>query len=418
MIIDWVWPRDESLVGGIMKAFWVLSLGLVLAACEPLFGACVPLNSTILLFDEYDASTCAAQVEEAAKLGNRNINILFMGHYELNTEKKVVGYCFRTEGVKCTSVTPELLERMHGHWNACLKAVAKHNLGLSAYLQIDEGTTYNTWRNNLDFDPLKKYGDYSYDDLLTRPLAEMIAESTSKDTQVEFSLQGEMGATIAFHPKQYMELIKLTKQRLAGFKKLSIGVNVNYAASLGFGTTKEKLDLADVQRLLNAVDFVGVSTYHEVMIPTDPDDFRLSYDSVKTELRNLGLRIPTGKKTRISEIGMGGGNFTDDGASPAPTIEILAAALWSGIRGTYNPKIDPFKDPKMGQFRRDYYAAMLKYLAAPPPELNLRTAYLWNSDSWDIQGLYPSTRGWQDDIVMDMIKKHNESCGAPRGMQD
>ena len=45
------------------------------------------------------------------------------------------------------------------------------------------------WRNGLLFDPLKKYGQYSYVDIMVNPLANALVASMSSDNHVYFGMQ-------------------------------------------------------------------------------------------------------------------------------------------------------------------------------------------------------------------------------------
>ena len=162
-------------------------------------GQCTPLNSTIALFDEADAIRCPEQMEAAAALGNQKVNILFTAHFFLKDDK-IDHYCIKGDDHGCRPVNEALLDRMRGHWDKCVKAAVDRDMALSIYIQIDDVSPALLWRNNLKFDPLVKYSGYSYDDVLTRPLAEIVKNRANPATHVEFSLQGEMGATLAYFP--------------------------------------------------------------------------------------------------------------------------------------------------------------------------------------------------------------------------
>jgi len=372
-------------------------------------GQCTPLNSTIALFDDADAIHCPEQMEAAAALGNKKVNILFTAHFLLKDDK-IDYYCIKNDDNICRPVNDELIARMRGHWDKCVQAAVDRKMALSIYIQIDDASPALLWRNNLKFDPLVKYSGYSYDDVLTRPLAEIVRARAIPEKHVEFSLQGEMGATLAYFPEGNLKLLNLTRQRLAGLKDVEIGVNVNYTSVLGWATAIPPAQLPQVQELINATDFLGISAYHEVMIPVEAENFRFPFEMASSELRDLGVKVPPKKRWRISETGLGGGNMSDDGNTPAKTIAELAAALWSGIRGPYNMKLDPFQKAEFKKFRRDFYREMLAFLANPPPDIPLESAFLWNSDSWDVQGLYESTRGWQDEQIINAIRTHNARC--------
>ncbi len=370
---------------------------------------CTPLNSTIALFEETDAIHCPEQMEAAVALGNKKVNILFTANFFLKDDT-IGHYCIKGDDSVCRPVTDELLARQRDRWDKCVKAAVDRNLALSIYIQIDDVSPALLWRNNLKFDPLVKYSGYSYDDVLTRPLAEIVKSRANPEKHVEFSLQGEMGATLAYFPEGNLKLLNLTKQRLAGLKDVEVGVNVNYTSVLGSATSISAALLPQLQALITAADFIGISAYHEVMVPVEAENFRFPFEMVVNELTQLGVRVPATKRWRISETGLGGGNMSDDGNTPAKTIAELAAALWSGIRGPYNVKLDPFQKAEFRSFRRDFYREMLAFLAKPPADIPLESAFLWNSDSWDVQGLYPGTRGWQDEQIIQAIRVHNQRC--------
>ncbi len=379
-------------------------------ATSPLFAQCVPFNSSVLMFDEIDVIGCPAQLEAEKTLGNRRINLLFTARFLIDESQKLTNYCFATEGKACDPLTDELLERMKGHWANCLHAATERNLDISVYVQIDDAGKSNLWRNNLKFDPLEKHNGYSYDDILIKPLAELAAKIVKPTNSIEFSLQGEMGATLAFQPRSYVDLIRLTKERLAPRKNIEVGVNVNFGAVLGFGTKLSEAMIPEVQALLYAIDFLGVSAYHDVMVPVQAVNFRDSFDQAAEELKILGVGLPANKALRISEIGMGGGSLSGDGVKPAKDVIEAAASLWSGVLGPYNKLSDPFQNKAIFAFRRDFYRELLAFLKSPPTDLNMRSAYLWNTDSWDVQGFYPKTTGYRDQVIVDAIRRQNANC--------
>ena len=45
------------------------------------------------------------------------------------------------------------------------------------------------WRNGLLFDPLKKYGNYSYTDVMLYPLATALANVATADTKIYMAMQ-------------------------------------------------------------------------------------------------------------------------------------------------------------------------------------------------------------------------------------
>jgi hypothetical protein len=59
-----------------------------------------------------------------------------------------------------------------------------------------------------------------------------------------------------------------------------------------------------------------------------------------------------------------------------------------------------------------FYQKSLEYLRYDRTyKYRVDAAFLWNLSSWDIQGIYPSSRSqdgsYQDPVVIDMINRHN-----------
>jgi hypothetical protein len=45
------------------------------------------------------------------------------------------------------------------------------------------------WRNGLLFDPLKKYGNFSYTEIMLNPLADAMAAAATSGTNIYFAMQ-------------------------------------------------------------------------------------------------------------------------------------------------------------------------------------------------------------------------------------
>ena len=129
------------------------------------------------------------------------------------------------------------------------------------------------WRNGLLFDPLQKYGNFSYADVMLYPLAAALAAAADADTKIYMAMQvrspseayfvlnglpasprdsaclrgsslssasskasaavqGEMSATVFYFPGSYVKLIPDLKQRLsagqASASNIRIGVSTNF----------------------------------------------------------------------------------------------------------------------------------------------------------------------------------------------
>jgi hypothetical protein len=55
---------------------------------------------------------------------------------------------------------------------------------------LDDGLELGGWRNALVFDPLAKYGGYSYYEIMLKPIASALSAVITAQTQVWFAMQG------------------------------------------------------------------------------------------------------------------------------------------------------------------------------------------------------------------------------------
>jgi len=76
-----------------------------------------------------------------------------------------------------------------------------------------------------------------------------------------------------------------------------------------------------------------------------------------------------------------------------------------GQTGKYDASLDPWKIETNYQYRKNYYKCLLGFLKKTP---TIQAAFLWNSDSWDIQGLYPYSADYRDEMISNWIFEHNE----------
>ena len=100
---------------------------------------------------------------------------------------------------------------------ACFKHAVEKGLSISIAPHLDDGLGLGGWRNGLVFDPLARYGSFSYAEFMLYPLADALNAAIGPNTKVSFALQGEMSATVFYYPKSYLTLIPYIKNRvLAG----------------------------------------------------------------------------------------------------------------------------------------------------------------------------------------------------------
>ena len=209
------------------------------------------------------------------------------------------------------------------------------------------------WRNALVFDPLAKYGDFSYYDIMLKPLASALnavvgpetkvrpslccynsdttIESlstcscsllqlmcTSMALQVWFAMQGEMSATVFFHPRPYTSLVETLKQDITAGrpdadlvrKHIRIGVSTNfnklcacvlmdlidpteYLAKLpaAMKPLMKKFNTSAIQELYQTVDLIGISSYASIAANFKAENLEDAISQFDQEISVFGVNL-------------------------------------------------------------------------------------------------------------------------------
>jgi hypothetical protein len=148
------------------------------------------------------------------------------------------------------------------------------------------------------FDPTAKYGKWSYEEAIIQPLADAAAAAARPGTQVDFTLQGEMGATVYFHPEEWREVLERTRTRVESARRdagtegpvlVGLGANNNKAcgcigvgivdareylrflANGGFDPELYPQGLEAIKNAYLAADYISISAY----VPMPNPDFEL-----------------------------------------------------------------------------------------------------------------------------------------------
>jgi hypothetical protein len=270
---------------------------------------------------------------------------------------------------------------------------------------IDAGGEVHSWRNWVDFNPLDAYGGYTYEQLMIRSITDALAETVDDKTHIELALSGEMGTSLFRYPESYREIVQRLRER-TDLKQLKIGVSLNHSDVAGEGnpTGADDIELTDearqqLQAVINACDFVGMSFYRPVNVMPAPDDFVRGIDYFMSELREHGLSVPITKPLHFSEVGIGGGHNDENATSdPAKAVE----TPWAGSGW---PADNPWRNPAMQTLRRRYHRALLDFLSQQPARWRVSAAFFWSTGSWDPQGLrHPE---FADPEIIREIQAHN-----------
>src|SRR5262249_40892932 len=130
-----------------------------------------------------------------------------------------------------------------------------------------------------------------------------------------------------------------------------------------------------MQELINECDFVGMSFYVPGSARPTPDDFVRGIDHFMGEFKQHGLYVSTDKPMQFSEVGMGGGRLR---RGESPTVSKAVESPWEGTAFPWN---NPWRDESMQKLRRQYYDALLQFLASQPARYRVSAAFGWSMGS-------------------------------------
>lgn len=368
-------------------------------------------------------------------------------------------WCYDRKNGRCREPTLEEIEMYVERLSSCMQHAVKLGFDISVNARIDDGRQLGGWRNTIRFDPLIKYGNYSYLEAILYPLADAMKRAAGPDTRLSFTMQGEMGATISTYPTSWIKVLKLLKQRLKDVPgegqedRITIGLGINSNKLCGciedmeswteedvekklylaFERIKPMLDVPGYRKLLASVDFISISAYIDVWLP-DPFDYDACYlelltDRVNYELGLWGINLTDlardyGTVVYFGEFSLGGG-LSPNANVPAKTAEEAAARPYNGITGPYDCSIDPFDmchpeaPNEVREYRRHYFGSAIDLLDRGGCRQKIQHLALWTLGSWDVLGVAPifaeGNGSFADPVIISMINHHNKKTfGRPR----
>lgn len=353
-----------------------------------------------MLFNEWDFKSCPVQARKAVKLKLKKVNLVPTLHFIAKTSRKMEGYCFQSTSRRCEIANQIVLNKLNQYWQKCLPILMDNNIKIMITPHLDDGEGRGIWRNSLLFDPLQKYSHgLTYYQLMFEPIFKAIKKINKNHLEVEIAMQGEMGATLFYAPTSYLKIIRKIKANLPN-AKVGISVNYNNIAGdfIGFAPS-------DLQDLIDLSDFIGLSAYAPVQLKnnkTTKSHFKNSILSFIAEWKILGINLPKRKPYVFSEVGLGGGNWLNDGKTPGTSIEEVAGAPYAGL---YGHDINPWENQELFSYRRDFYQKLNRFLNNQiwQREYKVIDAYIWNANTWDIMGFYPKTEPYQDKFIYKKI---------------
>eukprot|EP00884_Botryococcus_braunii_P003248 jgi/Botrbrau1/12924/Bobra.92_1s0004.1 len=431
------------------------------------------INSAVILGGPGDyqyfggsyGSRCTQMVDRAAMVRQSRIMFVptlywvdddFVYRKSVNSQGRVTHYCYERGPLTsipttCAPPTQDQYQKFAGSMTECFQRAISYGMDIVLAPHLDDGYGLGGWRNGLIFDPLAKYGDYSYLDFMLNPLADALNAVMTPHTRVWIAMQGEMSATVFYFPNSYRALLSTLRQRILANKPPSwssnvyLGVSTNFDKLCGcvlqdlvdpnhylelfpsaFQAVSNQFDIPSITALYNEVDFIGISNYASLTPNFPLKDLESATYQFAQEVKYFGVDLVDlienkGKKLYWMEYGVGGG-ISQDGNVKARTAAEAAATPFFGIFGPYNPARDPFfgdNNPVRG-YRNYLFGQTMNYLssrgACEGCRYHVDGIFLWNDASWDIQGIYPETTtpagSYRDPFLVDLISRFNSEVLA------
>ena len=390
-------------MGELKLLRWGLLFASLISLSIPV-GASTPLNSSIILFSQEDSKQCLQKVDQALQYTNKNL-LFLVTLYFVPARDEVSSYCSMVQG-KCVKLNSSIVSDYENSWKACFKHALESHVGVTIVPHLDDGGTKTMWRNRVKFDPEKNYDEFSYADIMIRPLARALAEALgSQKVPINFYLEGEMGASLFAYPESYLNLFREVKSL---YPDWNVGLSLNFNNVDGnVGNQK----VGPIRDLLDITDFIGISAYRSLSNPILSQQFENNVTGVQGELSRLNIHLAPNKIFQFTEVGLGGGFKNSIGELPATSPEDAASAPWSGITHPYSVLHDPWQNPELKELRQQFHRALLDFLDLPQSQTGINGAYLWNSNSWDPQGLREAP--YRDSTIVKMIETHNSQLALP-----
>ncbi|MEQ8209305.1 MAG: hypothetical protein RH917_05685 [Lacipirellulaceae bacterium] len=379
----------------------ILRISLLLIAVCPAtcHGQSVPLCPSVLLINKPHHRSGIEQLRKVAKLGFQEVNLVVSLRCEIDSEGRVLSYGFVRKG-RYRSLSDDILNSFRAELLAICREAKRLGLRLSLLPHLDSAGENYDWRNHYDFDPLRFYKGFSYDQAIIESLLLALSRSGYDEEEVHFALSGEMGRSLFLYPDSYLAILKQMRQEQR-LKNVRIGVSLNFSEVDG---KAEPSHSAQVQAFIQQCDFLGFSHYRPFEPPARATHFAASKANFLRELKEKRVQVPKSMPLHLSEVALGGGSA--DSPVAASTID-AAATPWEG---SADPRLNPWEQPELRELRTNYHEALLDYLSDPMiakkvSDNPITAAYLWCEGSWDPLDI--AEDGFADEVITRLIQEHN-----------
>ncbi|GBF89297.1 hypothetical protein Rsub_02174 [Raphidocelis subcapitata] len=416
-------------------------------------GALGAISSSVLTTNLWDfESPCAAAAANARAYGGGKINIVVTVGATGDTAS-LESYHYKDGSGNTLPVDSGAIGRFRAGLEKCFKAAV--DAGFSTIHVLPHVDPVNrsggNMRNVVKFDPLAKIGpagqQFSYDEVVLRPIAEALNAATRADTRAEITLAGEQGLSVFSFPRAWAGLLGSTKAASSKGKDASrhtAGISFNWDKVCGcvepeerdpllYNTTYNErferfkgrgglgsIDVGGVKDLLDKSDFIGISAYASLppgeLTPASHD---VSAQTANFEFNSFGIDLKEymfskGKPFVFSEQGLGGCQSND---AVAPDLGYLAKHPFQGCwGGAYDPSRDPWKNAEFRAYRRRFYETLSQYVKNGGGQYRVDDVFVWTIGSWDVLGIHPTSSSqsgsWRDDAIVSNVKSINGGGGV------
>ncbi len=351
------------------------------------------ISPSILMFHEWDIDDCPNKVERALKFDPENIHFLVTAQFLSDNKNRPRFFCINNTLGKCEYISENLINRIFSKLETCVSQVPK-SIHTQFSFHLNDRNSSKVWRNYLLVDPIAKYNGWSYQDILITPLIQLVS-NLNRSSNSSISMQGEMGASVFKYPLSWLSISRSIKK---SFKDIEVGVSLNFNKLNG---NVESYSKKNIEWLISEIDFLGFSAYGSLPPYIFPRQFNKYVMNFRSQLRKLNIDIKIIKKLQFSEIGLGGGNWINDGKTMGTKRVTVAGAPYAGIY-TYDSPINPWNQKKIRHLRKQYYKSLAKFLRKSKL---ISRAFSWSTGSWDIHGVYNQNLKYQDKEILDAAHK-------------
>lgn len=452
-------------LGRTSSSFLSLVLSVLLMSAADGHCKVIPLSSSIDLIGAQDyvlqghTSHCIEMVDRAAGQINTRLNFAPVLFWVDRTVKsptpsqtsKISYFCFQryvqSDGtVKCQPATQTDIDAFQEGMHACFARAVQHRMAIHISPQLNDGTGQAAWQNLLNLNPLTEYEDFSYIQVMLYPLAHAINGAVHEGTQVYFTLQGQMGSSLFYHPLEYLQaagtLHHIMHEGLPAEwpEFIRFGISLNYNKVCGciltdvadpasyiqlfpaaFRSVVHKFDFEILRELFDRTDFISISGAAPLSAEFSIEQLQGNFELFATELLVFGIDVYQRRLDRTLQL-----HWTDIGIDDFFSVA-GQVGLVAGAEHPSGGVVDNQQEVEHLLSLRDVNTTDFSISSAVLSFYTQATHFLWhqhvlkfqvdaaflsNQGAWDIQGIYPdsSTQAgtYYNPDAAGMIRHHNQ----------